>query len=529
MGALEDYTQDLNELATLAGQPGAVSDVLSRALDALAEIVPYDLAAVMELNGSTLKVVAAAGVLASPKVLGHRLSLATATTVRKALEQRRPIALTEHEHNSDEGDPYDGVLDLPPGHACMVVPLFAGDRSLGVISLDRRICETYSSHSVQQAGIYGRLVALSLLLARQSELLSRYRSQLREHNRLLEERIGTDEAACRKLEDSRSPNMRALAQRAKQVAAADIPVLIQGETGTGKEVLARAIHGYSARGEQPFVTLNCAALPENLVESELFGHVKGAFSGASRDRAGRFVTANGGTLLLDEIGEMPLSAQAKLLRVLQEGTFEAVGSDHTVRVDVRVIAATHVRLTDAIAAGRFREDLYFRLAIFPLGVPPLRERRDDIFAIAESFLDNHRVGNNSRTYELSADAREALSLYDFPGNVRELLNALERALILCPDSTISAKDLALPIEGDEGSQHGVGSAAAPNSVHEAFPTFRAQERQFLLRALSLTSGRVHGPEGAAALLDLKPTTLQSKLKKHGIDRAAFARTQKRMR
>jgi len=523
VSTIEDYTRDLSDLAGLAAHPHAVADVLSRALDSLSEIVPYDLAAVMELEGQTLRVVAAAGSLAGPQVLSHKLDLSKAATVRKALEQRRPIALTEHEHRSDEGDPYDGVLDLPPGHACMVVPLFAGDRSLGVISLDRKVCETYSNHSVQQAGVYGRLVALSLVLARQSELLSRYRSQLREQNRLLEERIGVDQAACQRLESSRSLRMRDLTQRAKQVAQADVPVLIQGETGTGKEVLARAIHGYSRRKDRPFVTLNCAALPEHLVESELFGHVKGAFSGAARDRAGRFITANGGTLLLDEIGEMPLAAQAKLLRVLQEGTFEAVGSDQTVRVDVRVIAATHVDLKTAIQQGRFREDLYFRLAIFPLVVPPLRERREDILTIAEHFLTQQNTADG-RDFQLSPSAVAALDAYEFPGNVRELINALERALILCPDTTISAQDLALPVGRRDHSPTDIPKIEKAETTSARLPTFKEQERNFLLRALASTSGRVHGPLGAAVMLDLKPTTLQSKLKKHGIDRASFVPT-----
>src|SRR5690606_11260422 len=217
-------------------------------------------------------------------------------------------------------------------HSCMVVPLFASNRTLGLITLDRAVCEPYTPDVVQLAGVYGQIVSMAMLFAEQTQLLSRYRHQLREEKRLLQEEVGGVDWAIRQLESSRSNKMADLVRVAKQVAASQLPVLIGGETGSGKEVLAQAIHAWSPRSKGPFVKLNCAAIPENLVESELFGHVKGAFSGAAMARRGRFLTANGGSILLDEIGDMPLGAQAKLLRVLQEGTFEALGSDDTIRV-----------------------------------------------------------------------------------------------------------------------------------------------------------------------------------------------------
>jgi transcriptional regulator with GAF, ATPase, and Fis domain len=277
---------------------------------------------------------------------------------------------------------------------------------------------------------------------------------------------------------------------------------VLGETGTGKEIVAHAIHAWSHRASGPFVKLNCSAIPENLVESELFGHVRGAFSGADRNRQGRFVTANGGSLLLDEIGDMPLTAQAKLLRVLQEGTFEPVGSDRTVKVDVRVIAATHVELEQAVSDGRFRQDLYYRLAVFPLTIPPLRDRRADIPRIANAFLEREHRRTGRGPWTLSDSAVDALMKRHWPGNVRELINALERALILEPQGVLLPKHLCLRTEG-----------ARPSS---RLPSWKENERKYLEQLSLVSQGRLYGPGGAAETAGLKPTTLRSKLLKHGL-------------
>jgi transcriptional regulator with GAF, ATPase, and Fis domain len=309
--------------------------------------------------------------------------------------------------------------------------------------------------------------------------------------------------------------MQELTRLARQVAVSELPVLLSGETGTGKEVLAQAIHAWSRRADGPFVTLNCAAIPENLVESELFGHVKGAFSGAASERAGRFVTANGGTLLLDEIGDMPAAVQAKLLRVLQEGTFEPVGSDKGVRVDVRVIAATHVDLRHAMLEGRFREDLFYRLAGFPLTLPPLRERPDDIVPIAASVLERIARRTGRGPWRLSAAAIERLRRYAFPGNVRELANILERATIFEPSGEITPDMLVLSTVAPP--------TAAPTAPGEILPDFAHMQRDYFRRVLERTKGRIYGDRGAAELVGLKPTTLQSRLKKLGIDPAPLRR------
>jgi DNA-binding NtrC family response regulator len=250
-----------------------------------------------------------------------------------------------------------------------------------------------------------------------------------------------------------SEAMREVYKLIARAAASDSPVLIQGETGTGKELVARAIHRYSPLGKGPFVAVNCGAIPENLVESELFGHVRGAFTGAEGDRQGRFVSADGGTLLLDEVGELPPAAQVKLLRVLEDGLVEPVGSSKSLRVHVRILASTNRNLTDEMDKGRFRRDLYYRLAVLHIYLPPLRDRRDDIEALADHFLGQSRppaatnVDGNARRPSLAAAAaldpkvREALLHHDWPGNVRELKNALEHALAIAPDRAIVVEDL----------------------------------------------------------------------------------------
>ena len=504
---MPDYSQDLHELARQVAAHVDLPQVLEQALAAMRTVVPYDLAAVFRLYDQELSVVAAAGPLDGPAIRRHRLQLARFPTIRRALETRHPIPLEAHDHMGEEGDPYDGVLDLPDGHSCMVVPLFAGDRNLGLITLDRTQCGVYAPEAVQLAGVYGQLISMALRFADQAALLDRYRHQLEAQNRLLIEEAGGADEACRRLEASASPPMRALAHQARQVARSELPVLVLGETGTGKELVAQAIHHWSPRADGPFVKVNCAALPEGLVESELFGHVKGAFSGASRDRRGRFLTANGGTLLLDEVGDLPLLAQAKLLRVLQEGTFEPVGSDHAFKVDVRVVAATHVDLRRAVVEGRFREDLYYRLAVFPLTVLPLRERALDIVPIALDLLDQQARGRGGGPWTLSTAAAEVLRAAPWPGNVRELRNCLERATILQPRGELLPRHLGL---------EPVAVRPQAPAVVGPLPDFEENERRYLQALLARAEGKLYGHDGAAAMAGLPPSTLRSKLVKHGL-------------
>ena len=311
-----------------------------------------------------------------------------------------------------------------------------------------------------------------------------------------------------------SDAMRSLSEGIHQVASTDATVLIQGETGTGKELVARAIHSSSRRASQPLIKVNCAALPPTLIESELCGHERGAFTGASQRRDGRFALAHGGTIFLDEIGEMPLEVQPKLLRVLQEGEFEPVGSSRSRKVDVRVIAATNRDLAKESVEGRFRQDLYYRLNVFPLRVPPLRERDEDVGLLAESFARELalKIGRPV-ALPLSADCIRQLRSYDWPGNVRELHNLMERAVIRSRDGRLRL-ELSPLAPAD--------SAAAPQSVLSAVD-LRELERLNLLRALENCAWRIAGPSGAAALLGVPPATLTSRMKALNVSRPAKSR------
>ena len=505
-----DLTTDLRALATVAVDDDGLDDLLRRGLDWLARLAPYDLATVFSLEGARLVVRAARGRLADQRVRGHSVSLDAFPTIREALETRRARAYTEDDHAHGDGDPFDGVLDLPPGHACMVVPLCASDRCFGLLTLDRERCEVFPREVVDLVEVYAQMLALALINAEQRSLIARLHHQESDRARILEaELTGGHEGV---LESSGAPRVAALAHRARQVARTDTPVLVLGETGTGKERLARAIHAWSARGPRPFVKMNCAAIPGGLMESELFGHVRGSFTGATRDRSGRFQTANGGTLLLDEIGELSLDLQAKLLRVLQEGTFEPVGSDRTMRVDVRIIAATHVDLERAVATGRFRADLYYRLNVFPLRLPALRERLEDLGPLSEALLaeQSTRTGRRGRTLTDAALAK--LRRYAWPGNIRELANVLERATILSDGAVLGADAIDLP------DARPTRPEVAPPTPARELRSLESVEREYIREVLSHTGGRVYGSGGAAAILGLKPSTLQSRMKKLRLDR-----------
>jgi transcriptional regulator with GAF, ATPase, and Fis domain len=317
-----------------------------------------------------------------------------------------------------------------------------------------------------------------------------------------------------------SPGMQRVMQQVQAVAQTDSSVLILGESGVGKELVAAAVHDLSRRRDGPFVKVNCASVPRELFESEFFGHVRGAFSGASRDRQGRFLLADGGSLFLDEVGEIPLELQGKLLRVLQERTFEPVGDDRTRRVDVRVIAATNRPLEAEVDRGRFRRDLFYRLSVLPLEVPPLRERREDILPMAERFMRAAAERLHVPLRALLPDEQRALLAYDFPGNVRELQNIVERAMVLEPTGRSAlTREIArvppplLPVQGP--------ASVVPNGAAEeviAEDHFRALERQNLLNALARSGWQVAGPNGAAKLLGLSPSTLAYRLKRLGIER-----------
>ena len=309
-------------------------------------------------------------------------------------------------------------------------------------------------------------------------------------------------------------------RQVKLVAPTTAAVMITGKSGTGKELIARAIHEASARRDRPLIRVNCAAIPRELFESEFFGHVKGAFTGAVRDRIGRFELADGGTLFLDEVGEIPLELQGKLLRVLQEGNFERVGEERTRAVDVRLIAATNRNLKQEVARGRFREDLYFRLNVFPVESVPLRDRREDIPLLAQHFLMSESKELKSDLRLSEGDARR-LQRYDWPGNVRELQNVIERATILAQNGRLRI-DLPEPVGSHAPSGPGRQKAEARPAVMTS-AELRDHERANIQSALAACNGKVFGPGGAAAMLDIKPTTLASRMKALGLAPARATR------
>jgi formate hydrogenlyase transcriptional activator len=362
------------------------------------------------------------------------------------------------------------------------------------------------------------------LLARVSTHLALRQAQraLEEQNVCLREEIaahnrakGTIECLVEEIRSSHdfgeilgeSPALMRLLEQVGKVAATDSTVLIQGETGTGKELVARALHGRSPRRERPLVKLNCAALPRDLVESELFGHEKGAFTGATQQRRGRFELADGGTLFLDEVGELPLETQAKLLRVLQGQEFERVGGSQTLRTDVRLIAATNRDLQHLVGAGTFRSDLYYRLNVFPVALPPLRERREDVPRLIAHFLERAGRRLGKAQPELASALTAQAMTYQWPGNVRELENYVERSAILGEPAPLETNSMAAP--RDEATLQAVSGKPA------AF-TLEAMERSHIARVLEQTGWIIEGERGAARLLGLNPSTLRGRLRKLGI-------------
>ena len=338
-------------------------------------------------------------------------------------------------------------------------------------------------------------VGVHVALRREIEAHRRSKATIRA---LVEQARGDEDGAL----VGRSPAMRHVREQIAQVAATDSTVLVTGETGTGKELVARALHEQSARRERPLVTLNCAALPRELVESELFGHEKGAFTGALAQRRGRFELADGGTLLLDEVGELPLEAQAKLLRVLQERQFERVGGTRSVRVDVRLVAATHRDLQAEVAAGRFRADLFYRLNVFPIALPPLRERREDIALLLEHALRRLARRLARPVSGIAPSFLAAAAVYDWPGNVRELQNVVERALIVSRGGPLEA---VLP-----------GRVSEPSAGAADGDGLEGVERAHLLRVLEARRWVIEGEAGAARALGLNPSTLRGRMRKLAI-------------
>lgn len=352
-------------------------------------------------------------------------------------------------------------------------------------------------------------LAAAIANARAMEEIATLKKQLEQENAYLRDEVQQTAGFGDLL--GQSPALQAITRQIELVAPTDSAVLILGESGTGKEVVAREIHRCSRRAERPLIKVNCAAIPRELYESEFFGHAKGAFTGALRDRAGRFELADGGTLFLDEIGEIPLDLQAKLLRVLQEGELERIGEERTRRLDVRIIAATNRNLRTEAEEGRFRQDLFYRLSVFPMELPPLRKRVEDIPLLAEHFLDRFARRLGRPRPRLTLANVQDLQRYDWPGNVRELQHVLERACIV---STTGKLQIDLPSEKPKRLTESDAMVSSKRILTD--DEFRELEIENIRLALESTQGKIYGPDGAAAILHLKPTTLASRIKSLGI-------------
>jgi formate hydrogenlyase transcriptional activator len=383
------------------------------------------------------------------------------------------------------------------------VPLISHGRALGTLSVVSTRAEAFSDDDAKLFSWIGAQVALAAANSLAYQEISSLRDKLAKEKLYLEEEIQTEYNFEEIIGESRA--LKLVLKEVQTVAATDSTVLILGETGSGKELVARALHNRSNRRERTFVKLNCAAIPTGLLESELFGHERGAFTGAIATKIGRFELADRGTIFLDEVGEIPLELQVKLLRVLQEQEFERLGSTRTIRVNVRVIAATNRDLGRMVEEQEFRSDLYYRLKVFPVTVPPLRDRAEDIPLLVRHFAQKLALRMKKRIETIPSEAMKALQAYHWPGNVRELENFIERAVILTqgPDLVVSLSEL---------------KRAPSQTTHSGTTTLEQAEREHILKSLRESEWIIGGPAGAAARLGMKRTTLQSKMQKLGISR-----------
>jgi hydrogenase-4 transcriptional activator len=394
-------------------------------------------------------------------------------------------------------------------------PLNAPSGPVGVVLLTTQSPRRFNDEHLEMLSLLLDPFSVWLENDRRLRELKALREAAEADNRLLLARLGRHDISESII--GSDTGLKPVMDRVELVARADVPVLILGETGSGKEVVARAIHERSPRVHGPFLRVNCGAIPTDLVDSELFGHERGSFTGAIGDRKGWFERADGGTLFLDECGELPLAAQVRLLRILQDGLFERVGGERQIKVDVRVVAATHRNLKAMVAEGRFREDLWYRLSVFPLPLPPLRDRVEDIPTLARHFASRAADRLGMPVILPSGSDLNLLVSYAWPGNVRELAAVIERAVILGDGQHLEvAKALGFS-PADTPANSGTSPKPTPSATADVFPTLDAAMARHIEAALVKTGGRIEGPAGAAALLDINPHTLRARMRKLGIE------------
>jgi formate hydrogenlyase transcriptional activator len=487
---------------------------------ALGRVIPFDRCAITlyKPESGTFRFLAVEGALISDYFqagleVGHR-----ETSAGWVFDHRQPLLRRdlekEQQFNNERRLYAEGIRSL-----CAAPLIFQG-KCIGTLSVVSRIKDQYSEGDAQFLQEVANQVALAIENMRAYEEIAGLKARLEKENIYLREEIRT-EGNFEEMVGT-SPALLAVLRKVDQVAPTDSTVLIHGETGTGKELIARAIHDRSARKNHPLVKVNCSAISAGLVESELFGHVKGAFTGALERRIGRFEYADGGTIFLDEVGELPLETQVKLLRVLQEREFEPVGSNRSVRVDVRVIAATNRDLEEAVQAGRFRSDLFYRLNVFPIEVPPLRERRSDIPQLVTFFASRFSKRFGKKLEAVAQETLDRLVRYAWPGNIRELQNVIERAVVLSQGPILELGHDLAPAPAPQGAYGMLDShapkAQAASTTPSTIPTLEEVARSHILAALQQTGGVIEGAKGAARILNVHPNTLRHRMRKLGIKR-----------
>ena len=487
---------------------------------AIHRAVPYDAMALTlrEPETDTFRIMAVEGIpqyFQAGQQIEHRGS-----SVGWVFDHQRPLLRSNLEEEQRFSNDAQLVAEGMQSH-CVVPLIIHGGKSTGTLSVTSKRKAQYSEKDAEFLQEVANQVALALENMRAYEEVAALKTRLEKENIYLQEEIRSEH----NFEEivGNSPALFSVLRSVDQVAATDSTVLILGETGTGKELIARAIHDRSARKERTLVKVNCSAISAGLVESELFGHVKGAFTGALERRTGRFELADGGTIFLDEVGELPLETQVKLLRILQEREFEPVGSSRSIKVDVRVIAATNRDLKEAMQEGRFRSDLFYRLNVFPVHVPPLRDRRSDIHLLAKFFLGRFSMKFGKKVDVISQPTMGRLVSYAWPGNIRELENVIERAFVLSKGPVLELDYELESVPAISVSQETAETLAAEVQPVEGSPsqllTLKEVERNHILAALKLTSGVIEGPNGAAKILNLHPNTLRHRMEKFGIKRS----------
>ncbi len=476
----------MREIATdLASSLGAV-DRYQRLIAAVARVIPVDSAALLRLDGDVLVPLATHGLV--PETMARRFVVAEHPRLAQILRGPGPVRIPD----SELPDPFDGLIAADAGgldrvHACMGARLEVDGVDIGVLALDALDLRAFDAIPDDLVAAVAALAAAAVRTATLVEALERAATRSEQVSRALVREAG----GARTEIIGMSPACRTLRDEIALSARTDLAVLISGETGVGKELVARSIHDGSARADRPLIHVNCAALPESIAESELFGHVRGAFTGAVDHRAGKFEVADGGTLFLDEIGELPLSLQPKLLRALQSGEIQRVGADRTLLVNVRIVAATNRDLAVEVAAGRFRADLYHRLSVYPIVVPPLRARGDDIAILAGYFLDEARIRLGLGPVRLTAAARAVLTVHDWPGNVRELEHAVLRAALRAAGGTRLAPVTVDAAHFDLGPSAPCAEVPGPPSELDGLPldaAIDALKRRRIEAAISACGG-----------------------------------------